>query len=332
MDLLPEIWCIMVPYFTLQQLNLFRLLSRELCGYTKRHEAPDEVASPYFLDLFLRCYPNIKRLDIGFCHVLHENFSSFSKLEELSCQSDYLTHNTLFKPCVQLKHLFLHSDYFYQYTNLDPMFKHLPQLTLLSMRNVEKITEAAFHFSNKITDLEILGRSSITSIRSLKQLKTLTIDTYTGVSHIRDDAFEGLPIEELYLHSLHFITDRGICHMKQLRKVICIKVPHVQGEGWLALKQLETIGFGGTTLHKVSNFKMAKTLSFHESRILGPWRGLWTKLEKLRVHNTTFEYPESIKTIMCPHLRKIRIIRCRQMMDYESLLCKTFGKKLSIRM
>ena len=95
--------------------------------------------------------------------------------------------------------------------------------------------------------------------------------------------------------------------------------------------KLETIGIGGITVNDVSNFKMAKILSFQAARILGVWRGLWRKLEKLRVLDTTFEYPDSIKNILCPRLRKIKIIRCRQMMDYETLLCKTFDKKLTIR-
>jgi len=332
MELLPEIWRLMVPYITLENLNMFRLLSRELCEYAKDYEGTDEVVSPYSLKWCLRCYPKLKRLDTGFCFVRCKDFHSFTGLEELSIQIRFLVRDTIFKPCVQLKKLYLSCDDFYQ-DNLDAVFQYLPQLRHLSLSNVRKVTDVALYFLDQLEALNLSGQSSITSlgIIKLKHLKKLSLDTYRGHSQIRDHAFEGLPIEELVLYNHHFITDRGICHLKQLRKVVCLKVPLVQGEGWSALKQLETIGFCSTTLNEVSNFKMAKTLTFQEVRILGPWRGLWTKLEKLRVHNTTFEYPDSIKTIMCPRLRKIRIIRCRQMMDYEELLCKTFGPKLSIR-
>jgi hypothetical protein len=331
MELLPEIWRIMVPYFTLEQLNLFRMLSSDHCEYTKDHEAPDEVAYPNVLDLFFRCYPKIKRLNTEYCFVDCPHFRSFAKVEELSIQSRYLVRDTLFKPCVQLKKLCLSCDDFHQ-DNMDSTFQYLTQLTHLSLCNVEKVTGVALFFTSQLEALSLSGRCSISSfgILQLKHLKKLSIDTVNGQSPIRDDAFEGLPIEELVLHHHDFITDQGICHLKQLRKVVCVKVGNVQGEGWHDLKKLETIGIGGILVKDVSNFKMAKTLSFNECRILGPWRGLWRKLEKLRVHNTTFEYPDSIKTILCPRLRKIRIIRCRQMMDYEDLLCKTFGKKLSI--
>jgi len=333
MELLPEIWCLMVPYLTLEQLNLFRLLSRELCEYTKGYEGgPDEFACPYFLKLCFRCYPNIKRLNTEYCFVQCKDFHSFAKLEELYIQIRYLVRDTIFKPCVQLKKLHLSSEDFYQ-DNLDAMFQYLPQLTHLSLSNVRKVTDVALYFLDQLEALSLSGQSSITSfgIVKLKHLKKLSLDTYRGQNQIQDHAFEGLSIEELVLYNQDFITDRGICHLKQLKKVVCLKVPLVQGEGWDALKKLETIGFGSTTLNQVTHFKMAKTLFFHECRILGPWRGLWTKLEQLRVHNTTFEYPDSIKTLLCPRLRKIRMIRCRQMMDYENLLCKTFGKKLSIR-
>lgn len=333
MELLPEIWRLMVPYLTLEHLNPLRVVSRNHCEYTKGYEGgPDEFACPYSLKGCLRCYPKIKRLNTENCFVQCKDFHSFAKLEELFIQIRYLVRNTIFKPCVQLKKLYLSSDDFYQ-DNLDAMFQYLPQLTHLSLSNVRKVTDVALYFLDQLEALCLSGQSSITSlgIVKLKHLKKLSLDTYRAQSRIRDHAFEGLPIEELVLYNHDFITDRGICHLKQLKKVVCLKVPLVQGEGWHVLKQLETIGFGCTTLNQVSNFKMAKTLSVQESRILGPWRGLWTKLVQLRVHNTTFEYPESIKTIMCPRLRKIRIIRCRQMMDYEELLCKTFGKKLSIR-
>ena len=332
MELLPEIWRLLVPYLTLEHLNAFRLVSRDHCGYTKEHEGTDEMASPYSLKLCFRCYPKLKRLNTEYCFVGCKDFKSFKRLEELSIKTEYIVRDKLFAPCVKLKKLNLSSNYFHQYTNLDFILKDLPQLTHLSMSNVTNITDEAFHCSNQLQSLELSGLSSITSlgILQLKHLKKLCIDT-RGQSRIQDHAFEGLPIEELVLYNHEFITDRGICHLKELKNVVCVQVPHVQGEGWYALKKLETIGFGSIALNRISNFKMAKTLSFHECRILGPWRGLWTKLEKLLVHNTTFEYPESIKNILSPRLRKIRIIRCRQMMDYEESLCKTFGTKLSIR-
>jgi hypothetical protein len=291
------------------------------------------MATPYSLKGCLRCYPKLKRLNTEYCFVGCKDFNSFKRLEELSIKTEYIVRDKLFAPCVKLKKLNLSSNYFHQYTNLDFILKDLPQLTHLSMTNVTNITDEVFHGSNQLQCLELSGRCRITSlgINQLKHLKRLHIDTRKiGQSMIRDDAFEGLPIEELVIQDHDFITDHGICHLKQLRKVVCVQVPHVQGEGWDALKKLETIGFGSMTVNQVSNFKMAKTLSFQEARILGPWRGVWTKLEKLRIHNTTFEYPDSIKNILSPRLRKIRIIRCRQMMDYEDLLCKTFGTKLSI--
>ena len=333
MDLLPEIWRLLVPYLTLEQLNVFRLVSRDHCEYTKSYEGP-EFVRPYSLKLCFPCYPNIKCLDTELSFVDCTDFLSFAKLDELSINTRYLVRNTLFEPCVQLKALYLHSDY-YESRNLDSTFKYLPQLTSLSLCNVHNVTDTAFNFAPQLEVLNISGRSCITSggISTLKQLKKLCIDTprYGTSTLIWDPAFEGLPIEELVLNNHNFLTDRGICHLKELRKVVCIKVKKVQGEGWNVLKKLQTIAIGSMIVQDVSNFKNAKTLSFQECRILGSWRGLWLKLEKLRIHNTTFEYPESIKTILCPRLRKIRIIKCRQMMDYENILCKTFGTKVTIR-
>ena len=330
MELLPEIWRLLVPYFTLEHLNTFRICSREHCDYTKSYEGgPREFATPYSLKRCFRCYPNLKRLNTEYCFVDCKDFLSFETLEELFIDIHYLVRDTLFVPCVQLKKLYLSSNHFYSDRNLDAMFKYLPQLTHLSLCNVEKVTDTAFHFSNQIETLEFSGHCSITSlgIRQLKHLKKLSI--YEGSSLIRDEAFEGMPIEELSLHKQDFITDQGICHLKQLRKVVCINVPHVQGEGWAILKKLETVGFGCMQIHTISNFKMAKTLSFQECRILGKWSGLWRNLEKLRLHRTTTEYPDSIKTILCPRLRNLRIIRCIEISDYEDVLCKAFGTKVS---
>jgi hypothetical protein len=118
--------------------------------------------------------------------------------------------------------------------------------------------------------------------------------------------------------------------LKQLRKVVCVKVQNVQGVGWNELKKLETVGIGCITVNDVSNFKMAKTLSFQEARI-GKWSGIWPKMEKLRLNDCTIECADSMKTIQCPRLNKIRIIRCPRMNEHEDMLCNTFGTKLVFR-
>ena len=232
MELLPEIWRILVPYLTLEHLNVFRLVSRDHCDYTKDHESSEEVAFPYSLKLCFRCYPKIKRLHTGLCFVDCEAFHSFTELEELSIQIRYLVRDTIFTPCVQLKKLVLVSDDFYEYTKLDSMFQYLPQLIHLSLFNVRKVTDVALCFAHKLESLNLSGRCSITSfgILKLKNLKKLYIDNHGQSSLIRDNAFEGLPIEELFLQDQDFISDRGICHLKQLQKVVCVNVPNVQGE------------------------------------------------------------------------------------------------------
>jgi len=202
----------------------------------------------------------------------------------------------------------------------------------LELYNVHKITDLALNFANQLVELHILEQCNITSdgIRSLKHLKKLYMDTPQS-SLIRDDAFEGSPIEELTLRYHDYITDRGILHLKQLRKLICVNVWGIQGEGWTNLTKLETVGIGNSTIYNISNFKFVKTLTFQECRIYGTWSGVWTNLEKLRFYHTTIEFPSSIKTILSPNIQEIRFIQCPRMNEYEDMLSKTFGAKLTLR-
>jgi len=330
MDLLPELCLLLIHYLSIDDLNHFRVGSKELCEYAKSYEgSPREFVSPCSLESCFRCYPKLKYLNpmIVSC----KDFHYFANIEELSINTLCLTREDIFSPCIKLKKLYLSACYS-DYTSLDDTFKHLTQITYLSLYNVYKITDLALNFAPQLKELHLSERCNITSygIRSLKHLKKLLIDTPQNghSSLVRDDAFEGSPIEELILHHHDYITDRGILRLKQLRTLICINVSGVQGEGWRNLTKLETVGIGNSTIYNISNFKFVKKLTFQDSRIYGTWSGVWLNLTKLRFYHTTLEFPGSIKNMTCPQIQKIRIIQCPQMNEHEESLCKTFGQKL----
>jgi hypothetical protein len=197
---------------------------------------------------------------------------------------------------------------------------------------VDQITDAGLRLAQELEVLNLNGMCRITasSLRTLKHLRVLNIDTYerSGYSLIRDEAFEGLLLEELYICGNDAITDRGILHLKQLRKLVFVDVPGIQGEGFNQLKRLETVGCGKNTIQCVAHFKHVKTLSFDKCIIVGKFCGLWKHLVKLRILDTHLVYPLTVKTMMCPRLKKIRIQQCPQMKPLEASLHKVFGKKL----
>lgn len=339
MELLPEIYHSLIGYLSLDDLHEFRITNKDNCKITKTYEGDStEFVTPRWLTLCFRCFPNLKHLSTTYCNVSRREYGLFAQLEELTIHTRSMFHEDIFATCIHLKHLYITSEIFnnnldyldYGYGNVDRSFKHLTHLKQLTLTHAEQVTDTGLRLAQGLEKLHLHGLSKITvsSLGTLKNLRILYIDTYERPRHslIRDEAFEGLLLEELYITCADYITDRGILHLKQLRKLIFVNVPGIQGEGFNQLKRLETVGCGQNMIHSVAHFKHVKTLTFDKCTIVGKFCGLWKNLAKLRLLGNHLVYPETVQTMMCPRLKKI-IIQCPQLKKSEALR-KTFGKRL----
>ena len=335
MDLLPELYNVLLYYLSVDDLIEFRVTAKESCEQVKRYEGSStDLVFPNSLRC-LHCFPNLKYLDVSNCELRQEDFHALAHVEELSVCTQQLLTEDVFQPCSKLTSLILTID---DIEPLEPdlVFQQLTQLKRLTLCNVQSVTNHALLYLTQLVELNVLDHSGITSVRCLPQLKRLMIQTplHEYASTIWDEALEGLPLRQLSLMNQHWITDQGILHLTQLKRLFCVKT-RIQGIGFTSLKQLVTVGIGEATIHDVSGFVHVRTLTFHDCKIRCKFEGTW-KLQKLRFDHCSVKDPMSIKTIVAPQLKQLKYDGCnrnicntqKEYMLQEASLRETFGSKL----
>lgn len=330
MDLLPELIERMIDFLSMDDLTEFRVVSKEPRELVKRYEE-DKTAMVYPKKLcgLFESFPNIKLLDTTQCQVKVTDFQKFGKLEELKVSIKPL-ETDIFLSCPRLKTLYLISDRDKPHFDLNLVFHGLNRLKTLHLVHLIEVTDHALLYLPMLEELMLWEKSGITGIglKSLPRLKRLSIETHidSEASLIQGDALIGLPLIQLHLVNNKVLTDQGICHLTQLKRLFCVKCPHIQGDGFAALPKLQTFGFGESFLPDVSCFSNSKILTFRECQIQGNLKCTWKNLEKLRIHDSTLRYPQSIQLMTAPKLKQLRIQNCHQLNEHA--LRKTFGNRV----
>jgi len=333
MDLLPELIANMIQFLLIDDLVEFRLTGKEPCAIVKGHEG-DKTGMVYPQNLYglFESFPLITSLDVSKCEVNMTDFQKFGRLEELKVGIKPLESEDIFRSCPQLKSLYLISDCYIPKIDLNLVFQGLNRLKTLHLVHLVQVTDHALLYLPLLEELMLWEKSGITGagLKSLPRLKRLSIETHidSEASLIRDEDLIGLPLIQLHLMNNKVITDQGICHLTQLKRLFCVKCPLIQGDGFAVLTKLQTIGFGETFIPDVSYFSNSKILTFRECQIQGNLKCLWKNLEKLRVHGSTFRYPQSIQWMTAPKLKQLRYENCWQLK--EEVLRKTFGNRLQV--
>jgi len=343
MDLLPEIYNLLLYYLSVDDLTEFRLIAKDVCEQVKRYEgSKHERIYPYSLSSCFQCFPNLKYLDATKCTVKEEDFQLFTRLTELALLTDVLVRREdLFLPCSTLTTLQLESeesdsesesesavDPAVDPLDIDLVFQSLPHLNHLILKNVNSVTDHALLYLPHLKKLDIYDQSSITS-SGIQGLQLTYLNLYDASSRIGDEAFQDLPLKELCLHNQEWITDQGILHLTQLKKLFCVNT-RIQGIGFTALTQLTTVGIGEATVTDLSGFTHVRTLTFQNCHIICNLGGTWKNLKKLRFNKTTFVSPLSIQKIVAPQLIQLKYELCRCML-HEGAIRETFGTRVSFK-
>lgn len=331
MDLLPELCGLMIDFLSIDDLTEFRVVSKEPRELVKRYEGDKTgMVYPKTLTGLFESFPLIRSLDTSHCDIKVTDFQKFGRLEELNVSIKSLESEDIFRSCPRLKSLYLISDRYIPKIDLNLMFQGLTRLKTLHLVQLVQVTDHALLYLPLLEELMLWEKSGITGtgLQSLKRLKRLSIETHidSEASLIQDDALIGLPLIQLHLVNNKVLTDQGICHLTQLKRLFCVKCPLIQGDGFAALPKLQTIGFGESFLPDVSYFSNSKILTFRECQIQGNLKCTWKNLEKLRIHDSTLRYPQSIQLMTAPKLKQLRYEKCWQLK--EEVLRKTFGNRV----
>jgi len=146
---------------------------------------------------------------------------------------------------------------------------------------------------------------------------------------ITDEAFEGLPIQELYINQNTLISDQGILQLKHLQKLTTSRTPQIRGEGYQALPHLTTLYMNGATLSNFSDFKHIRALTLVHCRLPNDDYESWSSLYTLQIYHTSLDYPSALfKVSLAPHLTQITLEHCPSLASHEAHLRKYFGSKL----
>jgi hypothetical protein len=333
MDLLPEILDLMIQFLSIDDLVEFRLVGKDSCAHAKGYEGDKtQMVYPNTLTGLFQSFPLIHSLDTTNCDVKVTDFQKFGRLEELKVSIKPLETEDILRSCLRLKKLELISDRFIPRIDLNQVFQGLTCLKILHLVHLIQVTDHALLYLPLLEELCLWENSGITGtgLKTLPRLKRLKIETPINSegSMIRDDELVGLNIIQLHMINNENITDQGICHLTQLKRLFCVKCPLIQGNGFTELSKLQTVGIGESFIEDISRFSNSKNLSFRECQIQGNLKCSWKNLEKLRVHESTFRYPQSIVLMTAPKLKQLRYENCWQLK--EEALRKTFGNRLQV--
>ena len=262
-----------------------------------------------------------------------EHFNDCIKLETLTMQRRPIVQENAFAQLPDLKILEVWSSQWEDRPQIQhvttPMFRHLSQLHTLKVFSNLDLTDEALSYLPQLKRLVLDHCNQITSkgIQYLKQLVDLHLHTQ---SRITDEAFEGLPIQELYINQNVLITDQGILSLKHLRKLTTFKTRNICGNGYKAMPQLTTLYLSGVTISSdYTDFKHIRFLILNHCTLPSDAYEQWKSLHTIQIYNAYLAYPSALfKISLAKHLKQFMIEHCPCMVSYELTLQKYFGEKL----
>jgi hypothetical protein len=285
-------------------------------------------------------HPRWKQLFPKAQYVLHASpvheahFNDYIKLEKLTLNHSPILQESAFAQLPHLNLLEVWSSHWDHYRPriqhvTTPMFRHLSQLQTLKLFSNHDLTDEAFSYLPQLKRLLLDHCREITSkgIQYLKQLVDLHLYSQPRITN---EAFEGLPIQTLYLNQNALITDQGILSLKHLTKLTTFKTPHIRGDGFQTLPKLTTLYLNGVTISSdYSDFKHIRSLILNHCTLPSEDYEKWSSLRTLQIYNAFIAHPTALfKISLAPHLSHFTLEHCPCMVPYETMLKKYFGEKL----
>jgi hypothetical protein len=206
---------------------------------------------------------------------------------------------------------------------------HLPGLKKLTVGAACYMTDQWLEF---FTDLEELNLGFCSQyitgsgFRNMKKLKRLTLNSMLDV---KDDAFIGLPVEDLTIIRNSRITDKGIRHLKRLTKLYVSWVKRVKGHGYeeLPLKQVfvNDLDIDRDTFQ---SFARIPYITLSSCYFLDTSYDMLKNIQSLTVYDSTFEEEPLTKLLTLPDFMRLNLVRCNAISDK---LKEKMGDKLAMK-
>jgi Leucine-rich repeat (LRR) protein len=324
MDLPTDLNLYIVSFFPVRDLLMLRLISNPFREACKEYDKNIVTSVPKH-SRWRRTFPKAHFLLPIQINITEDQFNDYIKLENLtihcpiqkdaflqtphlkrleiwswSCSSKCDT--TLFRPLHQL-----HTLKIFSHDITDESLSYLPQLKHLGLDHCKRVTSVG--------------------IRQLTQLTTLHLHAQHLVT---DTAFEGILLEELYVHTNDSITDQGILTLHRLKKLTTCKTPNIRGVGFHTLGQLRSVYLHGATISSnYSDFKHIRFLIFNHCILPSPHYERWNSIRTLQIYNSYIVYPSSLFQVSnLPYLKQFIIEHCPSMAVHEETMRTYFGSKL----
>lgn len=331
METLPiELYDHILTFFPIRDFLRFRLISTF-------YESSQSYDGTIRTDL--PKHPRWKRMFPKANCVLHASpvheahFNDYIHLEKLTLNHIPILQETAFAQLPDLHILEVWSSHWDHYRArvqhvTIPMFRHLSKLHTLKLFSNFDITDEALSYLPQLKRLLLDHCKEITSkgIQYLKQLVDLHLYSQPRITN---EAFEGLPIQTLYVNQNALITDQGILSLRHLQKLTTFKTPHIRGDGFQTLPRLTAVYLNGVTISDYSNFKHVRSLILNHCTLPNDDYEKWKSLQTLQIYNAFMAYPTALfKVSLAPHLSHFTIEHCPCMVPYEAMLKQYFGEKL----
>ena len=332
MELPSDMYDAIVSFFPARELLPLRHISKLYKGATHSYDNTLIVHFPSH-PRWRQLFPRAKYVRHSEANIVEANFHAYFKLEKLclSSKSPPIVKEDAFTQVPHLHTLEIWSSHWDACIHhvTTPMFKHLSNLHTLKLFSNYDITDETLSYLPRLRRLVLDHCKQITSvgIRQLKQLVNLHIHTQPLIT---DTAFEGSPIQELYVNQTASITDRGILALKHLQTLTTYKTKYICGKGFQSLLYLDTLYLNGVSISEdYSDFKSVKHLILNNCLLPNNAYEKWTSLREVQIYNTFITDPEGIyKIAALPYLKQFTLERCPSMVGHEQKLQFHFGNRL----
>jgi hypothetical protein len=298
---LPHDLCLEIAsYVPIRPLLAFRVASKAMVEYAKGCKGgPVKIRS---LHKWRACFPYATQANITGLLLQEDDMKYLDKVHDLDM--------TFCDPYIECTKMYSFDGQFVNGTN----WFHLPGLKKLTVGSNGYMTDQWLEFFTELEELYI-GYCSRTitgsGFRAMKKLKRLTLNSMLDV---KDDAFIGLPVEDLSILRNSRITDKGIRHLKRLTKLYLSHVIRVKGHGYeeLPLKQIfvNDLEIDRDTFQSFSRIPhiMLSSCSFLDTSY-----DMLKNVQSLTVYDSTFEEPTKLLTL--PQFMRLKLVRCTPISD-----------------
>jgi hypothetical protein len=215
-----------------------------------------------------------------------------------------------------------------QFVNGTNWFR-LPGLKKLTVGAACYMTDQWLEFFTELEELSLGYCSQYltgSGFRNMKKLKRLTLNSMLDV---KDDAFIGLPVEDLTIIRNSRITDKGIRHLKRLTKLYLSWVKRVKGHGYEELP-LKQVFVNDLEIDKdlFCSFSRIHYITLSKCYFLDTSYDMLKNIRSLTVYDSTFEEEPLIKLLTLPDFIRLCLVRCTPISDR---IKEKMGDKLAMK-